>query len=107
MDMKNAATEALPGFLKPCFWDIKFEDLHYKEHPRFVIERILEYGGREAIKWMMTAYPRSQIIDTLSWSRNLSPKSADFWALFYRVDRERIRCLKKSFRETRKIFWPY
>ena len=96
-----------PGYLRPCFWDIKFEKLDPRGRPRFVIERILEYGGREAVRWMLDSYPREEIVAGLLRSPHLSPRTANFWALFFQVDGEQIRCLSKSFRETREKFWPY
>ncbi len=96
-----------PGCLKHCFWDVRFEELDCRRRSRFVIERVLEYGGREAVRWMLSAYPREEIVETLSRSGHLSPRSANFWASFFQVHRERIRCLQKSFRETREKFWPY
>ncbi|MEA1927725.1 MAG: hypothetical protein U9N73_05925 [Candidatus Auribacterota bacterium] len=96
-----------PGFLKHCFWDIQFETFCYQDRPRFVIERVLEYGGCEAVRWMLEAFSRPQIINTLTKSGNISPKSANFWSNFFKIDKEKIRCLKKSFQEKRKQFWPY
>lgn len=96
-----------PGCLKYCFWDVRFEELDYHRRSRFVIERILEYGNREAARWMLSVYPRPEIVKTLARSGNLSPRTANFWSRVLEVDQEKIRCLNKSFRETRERFWPY
>jgi hypothetical protein len=42
----------LTGYLKSCFGDVRFGKLDQGKRSRFVIERILEYGGREAADQM-------------------------------------------------------
>jgi len=97
----------MPEFLKQYFWDIEFAKLDYKKHPKFVIERIMEFGDEKVIRWMMDTFSRAQIISALEKSRHLTPKSANFWAFIFEVNEEKIKCLSRSFRETRKQFWPY
>lgn len=96
-----------PDFLRQYFWDIDFSKLDYGRKSQFVIARILEYGDEKAIAWMMEHFPRARIINTLEKNRELTSKSANFWAFMLNVDKEKVKCLKKSFRETRKKFWPY
>jgi hypothetical protein len=97
----------LPSYLKKYFWDIDFAQLDYERHPRYVLERILELGDEKAVRWMVHNSPQTQIIEVLSESRNLSPKSANFWSLIFQVSPERIRCLQPQFRKTCKRIWPY
>lgn len=96
-----------PGCVKYCFWDVRFEEMDWRRRSRFVIERILEYGDREAVRWMLSAYHRSEVVEVLTRSGNLSPRTANFWGQLLEVNQERIRCLSKSFRERRERFWPY
>ena len=97
----------MPGYLKRYFWDVDFSNLHFKKHPEFIVERILEFGDERAVAWLLKNLSRNQIIDTLHNSNRLSGKSANFWALIFGVEREKVKCLSRSFRETRKQFWPY
>ena len=96
----------LHQFLKPYFWDVDFPTLEYEKHPRFVIERLLEFGDGPALAWMMERFSRPQIVQALEKSRQLTQKSANFWALMFGIDQEKIKCLTKSFQETRRKFWP-
>lgn len=96
-----------PKFLKKYFWDIDFEQLDYKSYPKYIIERILEYGDENGINWMMKNFSRIQIIRTLQESRELTLKSANFWAVVLNIKREKVKCLSKSFQAIRKQFWPY
>jgi len=96
-----------PKFLKKYFWDIDFEALDYENYSRYTIERIFEYGDKQAINWMLKNFSRSQIICALQKSRGLSGKSANFWALILNCRKEEVKCLNMSFQEIRKQFWPY
>lgn len=99
--------KALPQFLKPYFWDVDFAKLDYKEYSRFVLGRILEYGDKRAINWMQRNFSKGDIAGVLSRLRAVSPKSANFWALIYGIDRKKILCLQKHYLQMRKRHWPY
>lgn len=96
-----------PQFLKPLFWDIDFEKLDVKKYPRYVIERILEYGDLKHVRWMFKTYPKRTIVETVKKSRQLSLKSANFWADYYHIPKDEVLCLTKSFREIQRSIWPY
>ena len=93
--------------LKQIFWDIDVNQLDVKKSARPVIERVLELGDLPQVHWMLETYPTEQIIEVVKSSRQLSPKSANFWADFYNISKDEVRCLNKSFREKQKSFWPY
>ncbi len=99
--------KALPQFLKPYFWDVDFAKLDYKKYSRFVLGRILEYGDKRAISWMQRNFSKGDIAGVLSRLRAVSPKSANFWALIYGIDKKKILCLQKHYLQMRKRHWPY
>lgn len=96
-----------PKFLKKYFWDVEFEKMDCKKYPGFVIVRILEHGDKDAIGWMMKNFSETQIVEYLTKTRELTLKSAVFWALILGVKKESIKCLSRSFQEIRRQFWPY
>ena len=96
-----------PLSLKKYFWDIRFENLDVRKRAPYVVERILEHGDETAARWMLGTYPRKTLVNVLRTSRALSAKCANFWSLFFGVRRETVTCLRKSFREKQKRFWPY
>lgn len=96
-----------PLFLKPLFWDINFGKLDVKKYPRYVIERVLEYGDLKHVRWMFKTYPKRTIIKTVKESRQLSPKSANFWADYYHIPKNEVRCIVRSLQKEHKVFWPY
>ena len=96
-----------PEFLKGLFWDINFGKFNPKKYPRYTIERILEYGREDAIRWMFKNYPEDEIKDALKRSRVLTGRSANFWRLALDMPRDDVLCLTKSFQEKHRLFWPY
>jgi len=99
--------ELIPNFLKKYFWDVDFSKLDKKEHSKFIIERILEYGDRKEVKWMKKEFKLNQIKSVLQTSRNLSRKSANYWQVIFGLDKNKILCLKKSFLKKQELIWKY
>lgn len=97
----------IPDFLKKYFWDVNFDDLDVNTQPLFVIERILEYGDKDATTWMMGNFSKEQIIQALSERKSFSKKSANYWSLVLDVPRDKISCLNRSYQQMQKSHWPY
>ena len=101
------AMKKLPKFLKKYFWDVEFKEIDLDKSKVYILKRILEYGDEQAVGWMWKNFKKSEIKDALSNFRGYSQKSANFWAVILNIKKENVKCLKKSFRETQKQFWPY
>jgi hypothetical protein len=97
--------KSIPGFLKRYFWDVDFLKLDKNKHSYFIIERILEYGDKKALKWLKENFEEKAIKNVLLTSKNLSPKTANFWQLIFGLNKDKILCLKKSFRKKQKLIW--
>lgn len=97
----------LPSFLKKYFWDVDFRKLDYKKYPNFVIGRILEYGKPKSLHWMMANFSIGEIKKSIITSRELNPRSANFWADYFGLDKKEVKCLTKLFPLKQKVFWPY
>lgn len=93
--------------LRPIFWDLDVEGLEPRRHSYQIIDRILEYGDTPQVHWMFGAYSKEEIIEVLKHSRQLSPKSANFWANYYSLAKNEVQCLNKSFLATHRSIWPY
>jgi len=89
------------------FWDINPAELDVAAHPRYVIERLLEYGDFPELRWLFSRFDREEIAGTLKRSRTLSRRRAVFWASFLDISRKEIRCLSRSYQEQRDAIWPY
>ncbi|MEK7665179.1 MAG: hypothetical protein AAB361_03520 [Patescibacteria group bacterium] len=94
-------------FRQSLFWDVDLQKLDIKKHAQHIIGRILEFGNENDVKWMFKNYNISLIKKVLSEKKDLSLKSANFWALILKVPKNKILCLKKSYQKMQKMHWPY
>jgi len=97
----------LTRWLKNYFWDVDFNNLSLEKHPRFITERILEYGDQKAINYLRDNLAKKKIKQTVIDSRFLSPKSANFWALMLGINKNKVLCLKKLSQKKQNKIWPY
>jgi len=72
----------LPKEFKKYFWDVDFEKLTFKKYPIFILERIMRLGDIEALKWLLKV-PRRKIREVVNRSRELDPKTRNFWRVVY------------------------
>ena len=105
--MINKMENAIPAQIKKYFWDVKIDKLNPAEYPYFVIGRILEYGDEDAVKWMTRKFQKSVITKTLLENRNISRKSAEYWAVTLGLPKNKIRCLKEFYQKRQKVHWPH
>lgn len=81
MSANNHKESILPEDLKEYFWDVDFNELSLEKYPRFIGERIMNYGDLKAIKWLLTVKGKEFIRSVLDSSRNLNPKTKNFWKI--------------------------
>lgn len=97
----------LPSYTHRFFWDVDPTQLDVTTYLTYVVERLLEHGDLPAVRWMLSTFSPQEIIDVLKSSRRLSRFSANFWALYFDVDKENLACFSTpSLREQGPI-WPY
>jgi len=65
------------------FWDTDPAMVDVKRHSRYIIERVLELGGLDALKWIQMVYPTRRILETLEISRKISLRSKNFWRIWF------------------------
>lgn len=97
----------LPEKFKIFFWDTDFASINPSEKPYFVINRLLDKGTIDTIKWIRENFSEETIKHTLTKFRDFSPKSATFWATIYNIPFNQITCLKEPYLTTRRQLWPY
>lgn len=88
----------LPSYLHRFFWDTTPSGIEIQTNAAYVIERLMETGDMDAVKWMLATYPREKMISTLKVTRSLTPKSANFWALYFNINPTEVPCIRKSWR---------
>lgn len=95
----------LPQEFHHYFWDINAAKLNPAEHPKYVINRLMNIGNVAAIRWMRRSFPQDLIIETVKTMRDFSSKTAMFWAHFYSIQKEEIQCMQEPYRSMRRTFW--
>jgi hypothetical protein len=82
---EKAEASGVPENLSSLFWDTNRRQIHLRRHARYVIERVLELGWLDAVSWLQRVYPVQRIIDVLTVSRAITPKSREFWKIWFGV----------------------
>ena len=67
------------SFRSSLFWDVDPKTIDQKKHARYIIERILEFGNDEEVRWLYKRYRRSFVRDVVKKSRVLRPQSKVLW----------------------------
>jgi hypothetical protein len=80
-DVEQCARRGVPGALRPFFWDVRLADLSLDQHRDFILARLLEWGDRAAVRWMLRQYPRKAVADFLlgRGAELLSKRAWHFW----------------------------
>ena len=96
----------LPNFLKKYFWEVDFEKIDFEGRKEYVLRRLLEYGDERGAAFLVSNFNRDEVAKLLSYAR-IDPKSANFWAIVFNIDKRKVLCLQKHYLEIRKQHWPY
>jgi hypothetical protein len=86
----------IPSNLRPLFWDTDLDTFTPEAHPDYTIFRVLELGDEAAVNWLRKTFTEAEILQVLKSERRLSEKSANFWALVYRVPSREVAALNRS-----------
>lgn len=66
------------------FWDVDPKTVDPQKHARYIIERILEFGKDDEVRWMTHYYSPKIIKEVLKRSRGvLHDKTKALWTLIY------------------------
>jgi len=84
----------IPQRLRPFFWDADLDRFDPISHPAYTIARILEYGDERAVAWLKEMFSEDEIKQVIRRERRLSRRSANFWALVYRIPSDEVAALK-------------
>ncbi len=97
----------IPENLKRYFWDTDVAKLSLKKHATYIIERVLEWGNIEAVKWLRDIYAEKTILQVLNHSRRISDKSTNFWRVIFSSNNILPICTPKSSERKQEKIWKY
>lgn len=82
--MKHATGKKAMKFRQSLFWDTDPKTIDPKKHARYIIERILDFGMDDEVRWMARNYSAKRIKDVLNEPRSpIHEKSKALWSLIY------------------------
>ncbi len=87
------------------FWDCDATKMEQNQYSRTIIERTLELGNFTQIKKMFECFDKELVKKTLQNSRQISSKSANFWADYFNLPKEKILCLNKQSNQQQPSHW--
>jgi hypothetical protein len=73
----------LPESFSGWFWDCDFSKLNPKKYKYYVIERLLEKGRMEQVKWVFDNYGRDEVKKIIEEPINLDKESVYFWKMYF------------------------
>jgi len=68
-------------FRQSLFWDTDPEKLDIYKNAKYIIERIMDFGNDEEVRWMRRFYPKSLLMKVVRTSKVLQPNSKTLWTL--------------------------
>jgi hypothetical protein len=68
--------------LRPFFWETDLSKIDIEENKQYIIERILEFGDKDAVQWLFSFVSLFDIKSTLKNSKRITQKSKNFWSIF-------------------------
>ena len=94
----------IPEHILKYLWDVDKKKLDKEKHANFIIEKILEYGDTKALRWIEKNYKKDQIVKVLNKSKRISPKTGNFYASYFKINRKELECIKKPFTQKQNRF---
>ncbi len=85
------------------FWDQELTTRHLKEHPLWVVGRVLEYGNLEDVRTLIRLMGKETFLARVCEARFESEKTRAFWQNI--LEREGMACTNGSFRREAASFW--
>lgn len=89
------------------FPEIQWDESVADQYPFYVVERLLENGDTEVVRWVLDRFDDELIRDVVCRSRKLSQRTARFWQQFFRIPEEKVLCLSKSWLNSPNRLWKY
>jgi hypothetical protein len=69
-------------FRQALFWDTNPKNINTKKHARYIIERVLEFGHDNEVRWVFKQYSKRAIKKIINLPRiQLSDRSKALWSL--------------------------
>jgi len=64
----HSVPKQIPATARPFFQEYNLDLLDIDQHAHLIIERILAYGNRAEVRWLLDAFGRDQVCDWVTRS---------------------------------------
>ncbi|MBI5621805.1 hypothetical protein HY933_03010 [Candidatus Falkowbacteria bacterium] len=71
----------IPSATKSILWDVDPARLDQHKDKQFLITRLADKGSWQDIVWLRKKYSLAEIKRSVRHSRNVSPKTKNFWRI--------------------------
>ena len=68
-------------FRPTLFWDVNPKKIDPKKNAQYVIERVLDFGRDDEVRWLRKFYDLSLVKKIVMKSRSLRPETKNLWTL--------------------------
>lgn len=68
-------------FRQSLFWDVDPKTIDPKKNAQYIIERVLDFGTDEEVRWVRRHYSPRLLKKTINHSRILFPQTKSLWHL--------------------------
>ncbi|TYB97071.1 MAG: hypothetical protein FXF54_02765 [Kosmotoga sp.] len=93
-------------FTNRCFWDVDTKKLDLEKNKEFIISRVLEHGILKDVHELKKVYSTQEIREVVKKSKNISDKTATFWANVLHIPIEEVNVCSKQ-KQFLKKFWRF
>jgi hypothetical protein len=82
-------SEPLPDYIARLLWQVDPGQIDLDAHRDYVLERVMQRGGWDAMRWLRRTYSRETMADFLRRrGTRLPPRERAYWSLAVGVELE-------------------
>lgn len=101
---KRVTASEVVDRIKRLFWDQDLSIRYLREHPSWVVRRVLEFGSLADVKVLVRWLGNGEFLRIVSELRFETDRTRAFWQQM--LDREGVPCTSESFPEAAATSWP-
>jgi hypothetical protein len=86
------------------FWDVDRKKIDLEKHRQFIVERILDRGDLDDLKWSEKYYGKKAMKEIfLKSAKKFNAKTRNFWCLLFNL--EKSQCTERQSTQKQSPFW--
>lgn len=83
---KTLKKSTKPHFRQSLFWDVEAKNIDTQKHAVYIIERILDFGNDNEVRWMLETYSKQMVRKIVKTSRVLHAQTRPLWLALTKAD---------------------